>query len=302
VRYGSGYEIHSQETITNPPSKFFSGRKCRFDHEWGFTLDLSQNKQIKACHSQACCVILVNMFTEKASSDVPRRGRPSGTTEQGFAARRRLYETAIELIGSNGYDATTMRDVAKAAGVSAGLLYKYFPSKLAVVLEFYEELSLEYASRAASIKSGKWSDRFGFAMRTCLEVLAPHRRALEALAPILVSDPHEGLFALATARSRVRVEGVFAGVVWGSTDAPGGKVSDALGRLLYLLHLAVILWWLLDKSSNQRATHAVVALIGRMLGAFRVALMLPQVRGFVTTADNLVREGLFDDTNMEALS
>lgn len=242
------------------------------------------------------------MFTKKAASDPPRRGRPSGTTEQGLAARHRLYATAIELIGARGYNATTMRDVAKAAGVSAGLLYKYFPSKLAVVLEFYEELSLQYAQRAASIKAGKWSECFGAAMRTCLEVLGPHRQALEALAPILVSDPHEGLFAPATARSRVRVESVFAKVVAESTDGPRGKVGEALGRLLYLLHLSIILWWLIDKSSHQRATQALIALIERMLGALRVALILPQVRGFVTAADNLVREGLFDDTNMEASS
>ena len=45
-----------------------------------------------------------------------------------------------------------------------------------------------------------------------------------------------------------------------SSDAPKQPLAAALGRLLYLVHLAVLLWWLLDKSSNQRATAALVSL------------------------------------------
>ena len=33
--------------------------------------------------------------------------------------------------------------------------------------------------------------------------------------------------------------------------------DEAIGRLLYLLHLAILLWWLLDKSMKQRATTAL---------------------------------------------
>ena len=68
-----------------------------------------------------------------------------------------------------------------------------------------------------------------------------------------------------------------------------------MGRLLYLLHLAIIMWWLLDKSSRQRATLALVSLLERILPSFGMALLLPQVRGFVRSADGLVREALFDE-------
>jgi AcrR family transcriptional regulator len=239
------------------------------------------------------------MFTKKVNpsneSVGRRRGRPPGTTAQGHEARKRLYETAIELIGQKGYDATTLRDVAQTAGASVGLLYKYFPSKRAVLLAFYDELSGEYASRAAEMKEGKWRDRFIFALRTCLEVLSPYRKTLASLAPVLVADPAEGLFAARTAFSRQRVEQVFQDAVSGASDAPAAKLAEPLGRLLYLLHLAIILWWLLDKSPKQRATYALVTLVERILPSFGMALLLPQVRGFVQSADTLVREALFDD-------
>ena len=86
------------------------------------------------------------MFTKKVNSaeskaERPagrRRGRPQGTTSQGHQARQHLYDTAIRMIGERGYEATTMRDIAEAAGVSVGLLYRYFPSKRAVVLTLYD--------------------------------------------------------------------------------------------------------------------------------------------------------------------
>src|SRR5437868_6016902 len=100
------------------------------------------------------------MFTKKGKQnrqpgdDVPARrgrGRPPGTTSQGQAARQLLYDTAIRLIGERGFENTTLRDVAAAAGVSVGLLYRYFPSKQAVVLALYEELSAEQESRGESM-------------------------------------------------------------------------------------------------------------------------------------------------------
>src|SRR3954451_22179431 len=73
------------------------------------------------------------------------RGRPPGRTSEGEASRRRLYDLAVRMIASRGYEATTLRDIAKRAGVSPGLLYRYFPSKRAVVLALYDDLSTEYA-------------------------------------------------------------------------------------------------------------------------------------------------------------
>ena len=187
-----------------------------------------------------------------------------------------------------------MRDVADAAGVSVGLLYKYFPSKRAVVLALYDQLSAEYAGRSALMQSGKWRERFVFALRTCLVVLGPYRRTLSALRPVLLGDRDESLFAAGTAFSRKRVEGIFLEAVAGATDAPTAKLAEPLGRLLYLLHLAVILWWLFDSSPGQRATSALVTLVEGILPSFCVALMLPRVRSFVRSADSLVREALFE--------
>src|SRR5262249_37748194 len=243
----------------------------------------------------------VNMFTKNDNDqDLVKlrhmergRGRPRGTTQQGLATRRHLYETAIQLIAMRGYEATTLRHVAHSAGVSVGLLYKYFPSKQAVVLSLYDDLSAEYARRGAAMESGKWRNRFLFALQTSLEVLRPHRQTLTTLIPVLVGSPHEGLFAAGTAFSRIRVQNVFRDAVMDASDAPSPKVAESLGRLLYMLHLNIILLWLLDKTSRQRATSAFVVLLQKSLSSLSLALHIAAVRSFVCSADDLLQEAIF---------
>ena len=231
------------------------------------------------------------MFTENVK---PRkRGRPPGQTAQGTAARKQLYDTAIRLVTERGYAATTLRDIANEADVSVGLLYRYFPSKQAVIIALYDELSAEYSRRAVRMPAGKWRDRFTFAVDTSLDVLKPHRVALRALIPMLIGDPSDGVFAHGTAFSRQRIQIVFEQAVAGSTDAPTARLAGSLGRLLYLIHLGVLLWWLLDKTPKQRATAKLVQLMQHVLPAATLTVKLPVVRRFVTSMDDLIREALF---------
>lgn len=203
-------------------------------------------------------------------------------------------------MATRGWQDTTLRDVAREAGVSVGLLYRYFPSKRAVVLALYDELSAAYAARAEAMRPGRWRDRFLSALKTSLDVLGPQRDTLAALVPVLVGDATEGLFAPRTAFSRLRVQAVFVQAALGATDAPHGELGPALGRLLYLTHLAILLWWLLDKSPGQRATQALLALLGRALRLAAPALRVPGVPGLLIAADALIREALFGDPSEEA--
>lgn len=47
---------------------------------------------------------------------------------------RRIVDSAVELAERGGFDAVRLRDVAESADVALGTLYKYFPSKEAILL------------------------------------------------------------------------------------------------------------------------------------------------------------------------
>lgn len=67
--------------------------------------------------------------------------------QQGVARRRQIIDVAVQLFGQQGFDGTTTRQIAEAAGITEGLVFHYFPTKadlLTAVLEnghsFIQEL------------------------------------------------------------------------------------------------------------------------------------------------------------------
>lgn len=51
------------------------------------------------------------------------------------ATRLKVLQVAEELFNSKGFRETTSRDLASAAGIAAGTIFNYFPSKEAIVLQ-----------------------------------------------------------------------------------------------------------------------------------------------------------------------
>ena len=62
-----------------------------------------------------------------------RRGRPRSE-----AARLAILEAAGELLLTNGLEAVSMDAVAERAGVSKATIYRWWPSKAALLLEVYQ--------------------------------------------------------------------------------------------------------------------------------------------------------------------
>ena len=63
------------------------------------------------------------------------------------ARRRQLFSVALSLFAEHGYSATTMDDIAEAAGVTKPLVYQHFESKRALYLELLDVFSTEMIER-----------------------------------------------------------------------------------------------------------------------------------------------------------
>lgn len=73
-----------------------------------------------------------------------RDPQPEGTSARRLTAdarRRQLFEVALALFAERGYAATTMDDIAEAAGVTKPLVYQHFDSKRALYLELMDVVS-----------------------------------------------------------------------------------------------------------------------------------------------------------------
>jgi AcrR family transcriptional regulator len=60
-----------------------------------------------------------------------RRGRPRGST------RERILDVALELFGEQGYENTSLRDIADRLGVTKAALYYHFERKEDILLELH---------------------------------------------------------------------------------------------------------------------------------------------------------------------
>src|SRR6188474_1128616 len=91
---------------------------------------------------------------------------------KGEQTRQRIVDRALELLEQRGYENTTLREIAEAAGVSIGLAYRYFDCKEALALVLYEQLSDEVARRTR-LPAGSVGERWAALERTRFKVLGP---------------------------------------------------------------------------------------------------------------------------------
>ena len=80
------------------------------------------------------------MSTEAAIAKAPKRARGVRRVEE-------LLDAGAVLFAEQGYDATTMTQIAQRAGASIGSLYQFFPSKELLA----EALFSRYVQRVASL-------------------------------------------------------------------------------------------------------------------------------------------------------
>ena len=63
------------------------------------------------------------------------------TRQQQDATRRQIVASAVDLMTRQGFDGTTMKDIARAAGIGDATIYKYFPTKDRIVLGYLDDVA-----------------------------------------------------------------------------------------------------------------------------------------------------------------
>lgn len=85
-----------------------------------------------------------------------RPGRPPRADAAGRALRQRdrILDAAENCFIRDGFHAASMASIADAAGMSAGLIYRYFESKQAIVLAIIARQLAQQEQRLAALRSG----------------------------------------------------------------------------------------------------------------------------------------------------
>jgi TetR/AcrR family transcriptional regulator, cholesterol catabolism regulator len=111
------------------------------------------------------------------------------TTSQA-ARRQRVLVSALELAVEGGYDAVQMRDIATRAGVALGTIYRYFPSKdallAAAMVEWMEDLERRVGQRGPQGEST--AERVYDVLRRAVATMERQPKLAEAVITALTSD------------------------------------------------------------------------------------------------------------------
>src|ERR1700712_1860970 len=97
--------------------------------------------------------------------------------------RQQLLSVACELFARTGFHATSMDDIAEAAGVTKPVLYQHFPSKRALYRELLDDVDRQLPERLvvppAAATSGRERVQEGFA--AYFRFVAAHRASFRLL-------------------------------------------------------------------------------------------------------------------------
>jgi len=114
-------------------------------------------------------------------------------TKSQAARRQRVLVAALQLGAEGGYDAVQMRDVAASAEVALGTIYRYFPSKdallAAAMVEWMEDLERRVSARAP--RGATTSERVYDVLRRAVATMERQPALAEAVVRALISDDRE---------------------------------------------------------------------------------------------------------------
>ena len=115
--------------------------------------------------------------------------------------RTQLRERAIEIFAERGFHATSMDDIAEAAGVTKPVLYQHFPSKRALYRELLDDVDRQLTERlvvaTAGAATGRERVQAGFA--AYFRYVTAHRASFRLLFGASVrNDPEFAAVAEAT--------------------------------------------------------------------------------------------------------
>jgi AcrR family transcriptional regulator len=202
-------------------------------------------------------------------------------SQKGEQTKALILNAALEIFHERGYEQTTMRAIAKRAGVSLGNAYYYFGSKEHLIQAFYHRTHEQHlAALEATPEETSLKARLLSVMRLKISTLQPYHEFAGVLFKT-AANPQSPLNPFAADSDPVRTESiaVFKDLVENSRVRIPRDLKEELPYLLWLYHMGIILFWIHDSSPKQRRTYRMidqtVDLLDRLISLASNPLMRP---------------------------
>lgn len=211
-----------------------------------------------------------------------REEKRSTKTPKGEQTRALILTSALDLLQEHGYEKTTMRAIARKAGVSLGNAYHYFGSKEHLIQAFYHRTHEEHlaAVRPVLAKETDMKSRLLTVIRLKISTLDRYHEFAGVLFKT-AADPHSPLNPFADDSAPTRSDSIklFEDLVLGTRARIPDDLRAELPYLLWLYHMGIILFWIHDSSPKRARTHRLIEqtvdLVDRLISLASNPLMRP---------------------------
>ncbi len=182
------------------------------------------------------------------------------TAEKKRETRRRIVACARNLFIEKGFEQTTTRDIAERAGIAAGTMFNYFPTKealaMTIVDEALDEAGAEFETR---LRGDESLDEALFAhVAVGLRHLAPHHGYVGQVLETALSQFSGGEACQQARQLRVDHLDTVAELI-SSRGAPAAVPPSAITMHLYwTLYLGVLSFWTADETPHREDTLVVL--------------------------------------------
>jgi AcrR family transcriptional regulator len=214
-------------------------------------------------------------------------------TPRAEQTRAAIIEAALGLFRENGYEATTMRAIARAAGVSIGNAYYYFGSKEELIQEFYARNTAEHVAASAPVLAAEtaFAPRLRGTLRALIDVMAPYhefaakyfKHAAEPTNPL---SP----FSKESSTARDAALALYREVVEGSSVRMDRELRAKLPELLWLYSLGIVLYWVHDTSPGCAKTYQLIERTVPLADQLVSLTRLPLLRRTLTEVLSIVED------------
>ncbi|MFG2119147.1 TetR/AcrR family transcriptional regulator [Streptomyces sp. NPDC048710] len=205
-----------------------------------------------------------------AKNDGPEAGSPTKSEQ----TRALILETAMRMFQERGYDKTTMRAIAKEAGVSVGNAYYYFAGKEHLIQGFYDRIATEHqvAVREVLDRETDLEARLAGVLTAWLDIAKPyHEFAVQFFKNAADPDSPLSPFSPESEHAREQAISVHREVLAGSKSKVAPELRDVLPELMWLSQMGLVLYWVFDRTEGRERSYRL-ARRGARLTARGVAL------------------------------
>lgn len=215
-------------------------------------------------------------------------------TSRAEQTRTAIIDAALRMFREKGYEATTMRAIAREAGVATGNAYYYFGSKEELIQEFYARNQAEHLAACRRVLDGEteFAARLRGVLRALIDVMEPYH-ALAAKFFKHAAEPTSPLspFSKASSPARDASIAIYREVIDGAIGRIDPELRPRLPELLWLYSMGIVLFWVHDTSAGCAKTYrlidSTVPLADRLISLSRLRVLRPVARQVIAVVDEM---------------